>query len=55
MTEEKKVSNQVSCEKSKWHTYLKRAHSQGLSMSFVVRVLLEMWMNGLELELDIKE
>ncbi len=48
---EKKTQNQVSCEKSKWQTYLTKARSNGMSISFVVRTLLEMWNKGLELEI----
>lgn len=49
--QEKKVSLSFSCEVSRWNVYLERARKKKVSLSFVIRTLLDMWYSGLELDI----
>lgn len=52
---ELKVSKSFSTTKDLWIKCLAKANQNGLSLSFVICRLLEMWYNGLQLELDVKD
>lgn len=51
---DKKQSRAVSIDGELWRKCLDKAKENGMSLSFVIRRLLQMWYDGLELELESK-